>query len=71
MFACGRESSAHLKLVCVLTAFGERFVMSFEEIISEIQEKPNIWTSAHPYKNRILRAKAWRELAMKLNIEGK
>ncbi|KAF5280206.1 hypothetical protein FQR65_LT15030 [Abscondita terminalis] len=46
--------------------------MSFEEIISEIQAKPEMWLSSHSlYKNRIVKAKVLRELASKLKIEGK
>ena len=46
--------------------------MSFEEIILKIQNKPVLWMSADPnYKNRLIKAKLWRELATKLGIEGK
>lgn len=46
--------------------------MSFEEIITAIQNKPEIWMSKHVlYKNRIVKAKIWKELAQKLAITGK
>nr|CAH7758920.1 unnamed protein product [Callosobruchus chinensis] len=44
--------------------------MSFEEIITEIQIKPELWMSSHPlFKNRIIKSKSWKELAEKLHIE--
>ncbi|CAH1971581.1 unnamed protein product [Acanthoscelides obtectus] len=44
--------------------------MPFEEIICAIQEKPEIWMSKHAlYKNRLVKAKIWTELAEKLGIE--
>lgn len=46
--------------------------MSFEEIITEIQLKPELWMSSHPlFKNRITKSKSWKELAERLHIEGK
>ena len=45
--------------------------MSFEEIISEVQGKPEIWLSCHPlYKSRATAKKAWNEIAVKLGMEG-
>ncbi|CAK1589231.1 unnamed protein product [Parnassius mnemosyne] len=44
--------------------------MSFEEIISEIQAKPEMWCSSHRlYKNRVVKAKVWRELSAKLKVK--
>lgn len=46
-------------------------IMSFEEIISEIQNKPEIWLSSHSLNNnKIVKARVWRELSEKLGIEG-
>jgi hypothetical protein len=45
--------------------------MSFEEIISEIQGKPEIWLSRHPlYKSRATAKKTWNEIPVKLGMEG-
>jgi hypothetical protein len=41
--------------------------MSFEEIISEVQGKPEIWLSRHPlYKSWATEKKTWDETALKL-----
>ena len=46
--------------------------MSFEELITAIQNKPEIWMSKHVlYKNRLVKAKIWNELAQKLGVKGK
>jgi hypothetical protein len=39
--------------------------MSFEEIISEVQGKPEIWISHHPlYKSRATAKKTWNEIVL-------
>ncbi len=62
--------SVNLKSVCLLRAFWSACKTSFEDII-KIQRKPIMWMSADPnYKNWVMKAKLWRELATKLGIQG-
>ncbi|XP_077300958.1 uncharacterized protein LOC143921502 [Arctopsyche grandis] len=44
--------------------------MSFEDIILELQLKPELWSTTHAlYKNRRIKQKVWKELSLKLGIE--
>ncbi|XP_077298861.1 uncharacterized protein LOC143920047 [Arctopsyche grandis] len=44
--------------------------MSFQDIILEIELKPELWSTTHAlYKNRIIKQKVWKELSLKLRIE--
>ncbi|XP_077294610.1 uncharacterized protein LOC143917087 [Arctopsyche grandis] len=44
--------------------------MSFQDIILEIELKPELWSTTHAlYKNRIIKQKVLKELSLKLRIE--
>ena len=46
-------------------------VMSYANIILEVQAKPEIWLSNHPcYKNKATTNKIWKEISTKLGLEG-
>nr|CAH7732098.1 unnamed protein product [Callosobruchus chinensis] len=63
------SASEHTATYTTTTHYSKQ--MSFEEIITEIQIKPELWMSSHPlFKNRIIKSKSWKELAEKLHIEG-
>jgi hypothetical protein len=67
LLALRRACGVQVKPVC----FSSVWKMSFEEIISEVQGKPEIWLSRHPlYKSWGTAKKTWNETAVKLGIKG-
>jgi Alcohol dehydrogenase transcription factor Myb/SANT-like len=43
----------------------------FEEIIAEVQSRPELWLSRHAhFKNRMITKKIWSDIAGRLGIEG-
>lgn len=59
---------SRLCFLCVAVAV---CVMSFEEIISAVQSKPEIWLSSHPlYKIMRVATEIWNKLSFQLGIEG-
>ena len=60
-----------VKPVCDFRAFGAVVTMSFEDIICEVQSRPEVWLSSHQaYKNRMIKMKVWKEISMILGLEG-
>lgn len=45
--------------------------MSYEDIISAVKSRPEIWQSRHPnFKKRLAEGQAWNELSEQLGIGG-